>query len=181
MHRRTFVAATASAVGLAGCLAPVAGDPEQTTEPPAKPGATETRTGATGSSAPTKPGATETPVRMTAEGVAASFRVVDGHAPTDATAGATFDGARVVVTGTMDPAGCRRPALSSVRFDAASDTVHLVVGTAARYGETATVECGNASFDYRSVVTVADGTPTTVTVVHDHHDGDDRTFTLERA
>ena len=80
----------------------------------------------------------------------------------------------------MDPAGCRKPILRSVNSTASTQTIRLVVGTESPYGPTATVECGNASYDYRSIVSVENGTVTVVEVVHDHTERDDRTFILEK-
>lgn len=162
MHRRAFLAATASGVGLAGCLAPVAEDPSSPVEPP------------------TKPGGRGTPVRRTATGVEATFQVVDSHQPTEATAEASFEARSVVVEGTMDPAGCREPTLAAVRYDASDGVIRLEIGAESPFGPTATVVCDNASFDYRSVASVEEGTPTVVELVHDHHERADRTFTLER-
>lgn len=162
MHRRAFLAATAGGVGLAGCLSPIVEDPSAPTD------------------SPTKSRSSGTPVRRTATGVEATFRIVAAHEPTEATAEASFDGTRVVVEGTMDPEGCREPTLAAVRYDASNGAVRLDVETESRYGPTATIECANASFDYRSVVSVETGTPTVVELVHDHHEREDRTFTLER-
>lgn len=169
MRRRTFLTATASAAGLAGCLSPAAESPA---DPP--------------ESSPTRsPKRTTddywTPVRRTADGVAVTFEVLDVHAPTEETASAQFADDRVTVTGSVDPAGCRRPSLTGVGYDPADGRVRLVVGSASTYGPTATVECGNASFDYEAVATIERGRPTAAAVVHDHHEGDDRTFAFERA
>lgn len=172
MRRRAYVGAVAAVLGLSGCVSSPGSSPE--TSPPETSETRETRETRATTDKPT-----ESPVRRTAEGVDATFRVVDGHAPTDDTADATFEGGEVVVTGSMDPAGCRRPALSSVAYDRESGTVRLVVGSERRY-ETVTVECGNASYDYRCVVRVEDGTPTRAEVVHDRHDGEDSTFVTER-
>lgn len=161
MRRRNFIAAV-TAGSLAGCLSGEASPPSET------------------SSSATKQTETATPVRRTADGLTASFRVVDGHEPIDDAATATFDGDTVTVTGTADPSGCNRPTLSAVRYDVANDVVHLAVGEKSRFGPTATVECGNASFDYRCVLAVDRGRPTTVEVVHDYRTNDDRSFTLER-
>lgn len=151
-----------AATGFAGCLGRdgqlATGDPPQTA----------TRT--------TGPGPSYTPLTATDGDVRARFRVVDAHAPTEEAASATFGDGRVVVTGSMDPGGCRRPTLGSV--SRGSDAVELVVAEAWRFGPTATVECGNASYDYRLEVTAAEELPATVVVVHDHRDGEDRTFTL---
>lgn len=161
MRRRAFLAA-AGCVGPTGCLSSVDDVPSEPT------------------TSPTKGRNTPTPVRRTADGIAATFQVLDGHRPTEDTASATFDDERVTVTGTVDPSGCNRPALKSVQFDAADDVVHLAVGVASPYGRTATIECGNASFDYRSVLSADSGRPTAVEVVHDYRGKDDRSFVLER-
>lgn len=157
MRRRAVLAATLG-VALSGCLAGRGEEPEDPTG---------------------SPKATDSPVRRTADGVAATFRVVDAHRPTDDAASATFDGRQVTVTGTMDPGGCREPALGSVRYGAADGVVHLTVATASRFGETATVECGNASYDYRVELVVDSGDPEAVELVHDYRE-DAREFTLEK-
>lgn len=123
---------------------------------------------------------TATAVRRTAPDVEAAFRIVDGHRPTDATATASFNGARVIVEGTMDPGGCREPIIRSVDYDRSTRTVRLVIGTESPYGPTANVECGNASYDYRCTVVVENGTPSTVEVVHAHQKREHRTFVLEK-
>lgn len=161
MRRRTLLVAVGAGVGLSGCLSR-AGD----TDPPA--------------TTTTAKGDTPTPMRRTADGVTASFRVVDGHAPTDDTASATFDGETVTVTGTMDPSGCNRPTLAGLRYDADDGVVHLAVGGASPYGETATVECGNASYDYRCSLSVSRGAPEAVELRHSYDGKDDRSFTLVR-
>jgi hypothetical protein len=121
-------------------------------------------------------GSTTTAGQSTEDGV--TFEVVDSHAPTDDTAAVTFEGDRVVVTGTADPGGCREPTLGSVGAD--GGTLRVVVGTVSPYGPDPTVECGNASFDYRCTVAV-DTTPDTVDVVHDYAERPDRTFSFDRA
>jgi hypothetical protein len=161
MRRRTFLTVIVSGASLSGCLS-------QTDEGPAR---------ATTSS-PTN--GTATPVRQTADGITATFQVVDGHAPTDDTASASFEETHVTVTGTMDPSGCNRPMLSSVRYNAADSVIHLRIGGESPDGQTGDVECGNASFDYRSVLSVDSGRPTTVEVVHDYEDKTGQSFTLER-
>lgn len=162
LRRRIFLAVIASGASLSGCLS-------QTDEGPA---------GATPSS-PTN--GTATPVRQTADGITATFQVVDGHAPTDDTANASFEETQVTVTGTMDPSGCNRPILSSVRYNTVDSVIHLRIGGESPHGQTADVECGNASFDYRSVLSVDSGRPTAVEVVHDYEDKAVQSFTLERA
>ncbi len=85
----------------------------------------------------------------------------------------------MVVTGAMDPAGCREPVLRSVVYDEGARRIRLVVGTESPYGPTATVECGNAVYEYRCVASVEGRSPTTVEVVHSFADREDRTFVLE--
>lgn len=161
MRRRAILTVIASGVSLSGCLSQPGDSPaEATASPPAS--------------------RTATPVRETADGVTATFQVVDGHAPTDDTASATFEEMHVTVTGTMDPSGCNRPTLSSVRYNPADSVIHLTIGGESPYGQTATVECGNASFDYRSVLSVDSGRLTAVEVVHDYEDKAVQSFTLER-
>lgn len=163
MRRRTLLAATATGICLPGCLSP-------TGDAPAGPAESPTRSG-TG---------TGTPARHTADGVTATFRVVDGHEPTDDTASATFGDAAVTVAGTMDPAGCNRPVLSTVNYSATDGVAHLAVGTESPYESTRDVECGNASFDYRCELAVDDGRPEAVEVLHDYRGREDRSFTFER-
>lgn len=165
MQRRQVLGAVAG-LGVAGCL-DGRGD-----------GTDSERTGGT-TSRTSKPGSRHTVVTATGSGVRARFRIVDAGAPTDETASASFEDGRVVVTGSMDPGGCRRPTLDRVG-SGDGGTVELVVAEAWRFGPTATVECDNASFDYRCVVTVESGSPSTVAVVHDHRESDDRTFTVQR-
>lgn len=160
---------TTAAVGLGGCISP-------TTEAPAGP--TETAPPSTRS--PTKETSDYwTPVRRTAEGVTATFEVLDTHRPTEETARAEFADERVVVTGSVDPVGCGRPVLTSVEYDPEDGHVRLVIGSHNKYGPTATVECGNASFDYEVIVTVERNHLVAATVVHDHPD-EDQTFELGR-
>ena len=156
MRRRALLVAVTSVTGVAGCLG------ERSPAEPATPASTSTTT----------------PLTRTAEGVTATFRVVDGRAPVDDTAAATFEAERVIVTGTMDPSGCDRPIPTEVGFDPDDGAVRLVVGGNSPY-ETADVECGNASFDYRCVVSVDRGEPESVVVVHDSGDGSER-FVIER-
>lgn len=168
MHRRAVLAAVPGLLAASGCLSsPPAGS--SGTEPPTeRPSRTE------------KPSnARWTPIRRTADGVEATFEILDAHAPTDETAAATAEDGRVVVTGNVFPHGCRHPVLDSAGYDQGSGTVRLVIGTEATYGETATVECDAASYDYRTVVTVEEGPPSRVEVVHDGDERDDRTFTVE--
>lgn len=160
MRRRAVLAAVAGGAGLSGCLSRGGGSPPESTPPP---------TGGEG-----------TPVRHTADGVEATFRVVDAHGPTADDANATFDDERVTVTGTANPSGCRRPTLRAVSYDPGDGVVHVEVGTESPYGPTATVVCDDASFDYRCVLTVERGRPATVELVHDYREKDDRTFVLER-
>lgn len=161
MRRRVLLTVLASGVNLSGCLS-------QTDDSPAEATASPPATGTT------------TPVRQTADGVTATFQIIDGHEPTDDTASATFEETQVTVTGTMDPSGCNRPTLSSIRYNAADSVIHLTIGGESPYGQTATVECGNASFDYRSVLSVDRGRPTAVEVVHAYDDKAIQSFTLER-
>jgi len=124
--------------------------------------------------------ATATAVRRTASGVEATFQIIDGRRPTDASATASFEGAQVIVDGTMDPAGCREPILRSVDYDRSTRTVRLVIGTESPYGPTANVECGNASYDYRCTVVVENGTPSVIEIIHAHQERENRTFVLEK-
>lgn len=160
---------TVAAGGLGGCISP-------TTEAPAGPTDAAPRS----TRSPTKATSDHwTPVRRTAEGVTATFEILDAHRPTEEAARAEFTDGRVVVTGNVDPAGCGRPVLTSVEYEPADRHVRLVVGSRDRYGPTATVECGNASFDYEAVVTVERTHLDAATVTHAHPD-EDRTFELER-
>lgn len=187
MRRRPLLAAAAGTLGLGGCLS--GGEPSgPKTDRPAtdapRPDAspTDALPSQTTPDEPPTSKTTPTPVRRTAAGVAASFQVVDSYGPTGAeelTASATFEADRVVVTGALDPAGCREPVLRSVAYDAGTGRVRLVVATESPYGPTATVECGNAVYEYRCVASVEDGSPTTVEVVHSFADREDRTFVLE--
>jgi len=159
MYRRAVLGATVGCLCCAGCLSNSGSVPSTGTDGP-----------------PTdEPTATASRTRT---GVEASFEVVDGHQPTDPTAAARFEADRVIVTGTMDPGGCREPILGSVAYDRPAGRLRLVVDTESPYGPTATVECGNASYDYRCTVSVEDGTPAVVEVVHAHEGRDDRTFVL---
>lgn len=172
MHRRTLLAAVAGGVTLPGCV----GSPGSSSEPTTTP----TDSDRSPSTSPEKPKDTPTTVRKTADGVTAIFRVIDGHSPTEDTVDATFDEQQVTVTGSMDPASCNEPTLESVSTDADTGRVTLVVGEYSRYSETATVKCGNASYDFRCVVTVDEGRPSVVEVTYDRPESDDRTFTVER-
>lgn len=161
MDRRTFVVAVGGTVGLSGCLD--GGDRAARTD------------------ARTTEDDLGTPVRLTAEGIAGSFRVVDGHQPTDDTASAAFEDRRVTVTGTVDPSGCDRPVLSGLGYQSSEGVADLRIGVESPYGETATVECDNASFDYRCVLTVDTGPLTTLKIHHEHSGTEDRSFVLERS
>lgn len=121
-----------------------------------------------------------TPTESVVDGLDASFDVVDSRAPTDDAATAAFEDDRVVVTGTIDPAGCREPVLASVHYDDAAATVRIVVGSEFPSGRSPTGECGNASYDYRCSIAVADRALAGADVVHDYHDREDRAFDLER-
>jgi hypothetical protein len=163
VRRRTLLAATATGICLSGCLSLAGDGPADTAESPTR---SETET--------------EAPGRHTANGVTATFRVVDGHEPTDDTASATFDDTAVTVAGTMDPAGCNRPVLSTLRYSATDGVAYLTVGAESPYESTRDVECGNASFDYRCELAVDDSRPEGVEVRHDYGRKEDRSFTLER-
>jgi hypothetical protein len=119
-------------------------------------------------------------MRRTAVGVTASFRVTDGHAPTEETASASFSADSATVTGSMDPNGCNRPILESVVTRDSGNRIEMTVGGKSPYGETATVECGNASYDYECVLSFSESVPSVVEVIHSHADGDEQTFRLER-
>lgn len=187
MRRRALLAATAGTLGLAGCLS--GGEPsDPKTDRPAtdapRPDAspTDALPSQTTPDEPPTSKTTPTPVRRTAARVEASFRVVDSYGPTGAeelTASADFEADRVVVTGAMDPAGCREPVLRSVAYDEAAGRVRLVVATESPWGPTATVECGNAAYEYRCVATVESGSLESVEVVHSLADREDRMFVLE--
>lgn len=116
----------------------------------------------------------------TADGVTATFRVVDSHSPTEDTVDATFGEQQVTVTGSMDPENCNEPTLESVGYNADAGRITLIVGEYSPYGETATVECGNASYDFQCVVTVDEGQPSVVKVTYDHPERGDQLFTVER-
>jgi hypothetical protein len=176
MRRRALLAVVAGGFTLAGCItssdAP-AGSTDASPDP--------TASDPTASVSPGKPNDTQTAARMTADGVEATFRVVgSGGTPIEEEVDATFDGDEVTVTGSIDPAGCNKPTLDAVSYDSAAGRVELVVGETNPYGETATVECGNARYDFRSVVTVEEGTPNAVAVTYDRPGRDDQTFTFER-
>lgn len=168
MDRRAFLTATSGVLAVSGCLSSPPGRPSGTDRP------TGESPGADGSS-----GSQWTPVRRTADGVEATFRILDARAPTDETATASVEDGRVVVTGTVVPHGCRHPVLGAVGYDRASDTVRLVVGTEATDGRTATVVCDAVGYDYRTVASADRGPPSTVDVVHEHDEREDRTFTVE--
>lgn len=161
MDRRTFLVGLAGTAGLAGC---VSGPDEDG-------GSTPSLTGN---------GPTDTPERRTSGGVSARFRVTNGHAPTEDAASADFDGETVTVTGTMDPTGCNEPTLAAVGYRSTDAVVSVRVGTEPRFGPTATVDCDNASYDYRCTVTVEQEAPAAVEVVHDYEGTQDRSFTLDR-
>jgi len=158
MRRRGFIAALGGVAGTAGCLGSDEANPAPTT--------------------PTNGGETPTSVRYTDDGLTATFRVVDVHAPTDDTANATFDGDEVTVTGTMNPGGCRRPSFGSVDSDAADEAARLRVGAESPYGPESTVVCDNASNDYRCVLAVEGGHLTAVEVVHRYEERETRSFDL---
>ncbi len=137
-------------------------------------------TSATTASPTTEKGDTQTAIRRTADGITATFRVVDGHTPTDDTASATFADETVTVTGTMDPSGCNRPTLTTVRYHVTDGVIHLDIGGKSPYEGTVTVECGNASYDYRCVLSVNRGAPEAVEVIHNYDGRDNRSFDLVR-
>jgi len=110
--------------------------------------------------------------------VSATFEVVDLRAPDDDEVSATVDGETVAVDGTKDPNGCNGPVLDAVGYDPSTSRVSLVVGWAPRHDSN--TECGNASFDYRSIVTVDGAAPSVVAVTHDYEETESRTFTLNR-
>lgn len=159
LGRRRVLTATASVLGLSGCLGSPTDDDSSTSRDP-----------------PSTEKASPTPLTRTAEGVRATFRVLDSHKPTDDTVRATFEASRVVVTGTMDPKNCRRPTLSTLGLD--GGVLRLVVAGEPRYPDQ-NVECGNASYDYRCVVAVDGEMPARLDVVHDYHGDDARTFTVK--
>lgn len=160
MRRRSVLVALTSGVGLAGCLGRGSTGSPQETDP--------LTTGA----------ATPTADRHTAEGITSDFQVTDAHAPTDDTAAATFRNSEATVTGTMDPSGCRRPTFGSVRYQPTDGVAHLVIDTESRFGPTATVECDNASYDYRCVLSVQEGQLTAIEVVHRYDGKEDQSFNL---
>lgn len=162
MRRRGVLTTIAGGICLSGCFS------QESETPSDSPAITSGRSD------------TRTPVRRTTNGLAATFQVVDSHTPTDDTASATFDDGEVTVTGTMDPSGCNRPTLSTVNYNSADGVVHLLIGEESPYDSTETVECGNASFDYRCVLTADSGSPEAVEVVHNHEGKDNRSFNLER-
>lgn len=181
MRRRSLLACVAGGLTLAGCVADSDVPAGSTDASPTDSDAPSDSTGSdlSPSASPGKPKDTPTAVRKTADAVAATFRVVGSHAPTEDSVEAAFDGDEVTVTGSIDPAGCNEPTLDAVSYDTGAGRVELVVGQSDPYGETATVECGNASYDFRSVVTVEGGDPRVVDVTYDRPNREDRTFTVE--
>lgn len=171
MRRRTVLGAVAGSITLAGCV----GGSGTPTEP-----TTSTDSDRSPSASSEKLIDTQTAVRKTAEHVTATFRVVDGHSPTEDTVAATFGEQRVTVTGSMDPASCNKPTLTSVGYDVDAGRITLVVGEYSPHGETATVVCDNVSYDFRCSVTVDEGRASVVEVTYDHPESDDQTFTVER-
>lgn len=160
MRRRQFVA-IAGGLGLSGCLA---GSDDQT-DP------NHSSTAADG---------TASPIRRTADGVTAAFRVVDSHAPTEDSASASFGDDSATVRGTMDPSGCATPTLRAVHVNATDGVVSLRVGGASPSEPTANADCGNASFDYRCEVSTDEARIEAVEVVHARRDGATQSFSLER-
>lgn len=180
MNRRAVVTTIAGSIALSGCLSEV-GDTQDTN--PSGGSTTASTTNEPSTAPPTTLSTsdeTPTPVTYTTDQVAATFQVVDSHTPTEDTASATFDGTEVTVTGTMDPSNCNRPALTDVRYNTMDAVLHVSVGGEARFGETATVECGNASYDYRCTFTVDDGSPEAVELVYAYEGKDNRSFNLVR-
>jgi len=112
------------------------------------------------------------------ERVSATFEVVDLRAPVGDEVSATFGGETATVTGTKDPNGCNGPVLDTVEYDPPTNRVSLVVGWESRHDSN--TACGNASFDYRSTVTVDDAAPSVAEVIHDYEETESRTFTVER-
>lgn len=161
MRRRALLATISAGVSVPGCLSRIVDPAPQSRTTIGK-------------------DATQTPMRRTVNGVTATFRVVDSHAPTDDIASATFGDETVTVTGTMDPSGCNRPTLTAVRYNATDGVIHLDIGGKSPYGETATVECGNASYDYRCSLSVNQGDPEAVEVIHNYEGRDTRSFNLVR-
>jgi len=155
MRRRAFLAAISAGVSLSG-----PGDP------------------ATQSTQTTEKDDTRTAMRRTADGITATFTVIDGHAPTADTASATFEEETVTVTGTMDPPGCSRPVLTAVRYNSTDGVIHLDMGGKSPYWETATVACDKASYDYRCVLSVSRGEPEAVEVIHNYDGKDNQSFNL---
>ncbi|WP_135305997.1 hypothetical protein [Haloarcula amylovorans] len=172
MRRRALLAAVTGGVTLAGCLS----ETDISTEPSTTPSSADQ----TSASSPAKPQNTPTAIQQTAAGVTATFRVVDSHAPTEEDVNATFNGQHVTVTGSMDPARCNKPTLESVSYAVDAGRLTLVVGEYSPYGETATVECGNASYDFRCVVTVTEGQPHVIEVTYDTPESADHVFTVDR-
>lgn len=180
MNRRAVLTTIAGSIALSGCLSEPGGS--QDSDSPGG-STTGTPTDEPSTAPPTSlstndPG--QTPVTYTTDHVEATFQVVDSHTPTEDTASATFDGTEVTVTGTMDPSNCNRPALTDVRYNTNDAVLHVSVGGEARFGETATVECGNASYDYRSTLTVDSGSPEAVELIYAYEGKDNRSFNLVR-
>ena len=172
MQRRSLLTAVAGGITLAGCVGDRGASTELTT--------ISSHSDRLSSTPPKKPKDNSTAVQKTADGVTATFRVVDSHFPTEDTVDATFGEQQVTVTGSMDSENCNKPTLESVGYNADAGRITLIVGEYSPYGETATVECGNASYDFQCVVTVDEGQPSVVTVTYDHPERGDQLFTVER-
>ena len=145
MYRRTVITALAAvSVGIAGCLG----------RTPPTPASSSTTTGDSESTT------------LRSDGITATFRVGNGQQPTDDTASATQDDG-VVVTGTMDPTGCNRPALDAVLYNDTDAVIRLVIGVTNPYPDRE-VECGNASYKYTCRCVVNRGTPDAVEVIYNY-------------
>lgn len=161
MYRRRFVVLFLGTTSLAGCIS---------------------RDSDTSDTQPTKETEVETSTatRRTAEGITATFRVVDSHTPTSDTAEATFDDTEAIVTGKMDPSGCNRPLIGSVQYNSTDGVATLLISTESPYDPTTSVECGNASYDYRCVLGVDQGSLSAIEVVHQYDGKDHQSFSLIR-
>lgn len=116
---------------------------------------------------------------LTADSITADFRVDTGQEPTDDTASATRDDS-VVVTGTMDPTGCNRPALDTARYSETDAVIHLAIGVTDPYPDRE-VECGNASYRYTCQCVVDGGVPEAVEVLHNYSGRDTTSFNIRLA
>ncbi|WP_235007186.1 hypothetical protein [Haloarcula mannanilytica] len=147
MKRRRFLqcGGFAGAAAVAGCLGTGPGNEESPTD-----GAGEA------------PGVTET-----------AFSVTKRTAGTQAnTATVSFDGARVVVEGTIWGAnGCKTAELTDAVYDADADELTVAVGTTDMPDAGDMCTQAVMEINYRAVVTLANGRPGTVVVTHDSGDG----------